>query len=522
MLDSHSTTLLAALANPAVYPHPVDAVERLETHISWIFLAGEYAYKVKKPVNFGFLDFSDLDKRRLYCQEELRLNRRLAATLYLDVVAIGGSFNAPVFGAEPALEYAVRMRRFPLDMTFDQLLPNNRLQPQLLDQLAVSLADFHAGLSAADDDRYGQPECIIGPVRDNFRQLASLLPADDANDLTSLQQLSITEFEHCRALMQHRRQLGMIRECHGDLHLGNIVLLDGVPTPFDGIEFSTDLRWIDVISDIGFLLMDLLHKGRSDLAYRFLNAYLQCSGDYAGLGVLRFYLAYRAMVRGKVTALFADQQEASFAQTKSYLELTMRVLTDHRPALIITHGLPGCGKTALSQILLERFAAIRLRSDVERKRLFGLRDSDDSRVHGIDIFTPQATDQTYRHLLAQSRSILNCGLPLIVDAAFLRQAERSAFRELACELAVPFIIVSIQVDDAVARLRLLERQHDTQDASEAGVEVYQFLQTASEPLSDDECGCTLQVTNNGSLQQLSNDRLFWRKLKRRLVGFVGG
>jgi len=505
--------MLKALRDPLNYPHHVSRVRMLETHISWIFLAGRYAYKVKKPVNFGFLDFSELSKRRWFCQEELRLNRRLAPALYLDVVAIGGSAEAPVFGAEPAIEYAVKMRRFAAGKTLDAMLGHGRLTPAMIDDLARSIADFHQGLPAADGD-FGRAEQILAPALENFRQLSALSADDACRELGELQVLCQAEFERCQSILDLRHQQGMIRECHGDLHLGNIVLLRSKPTPFDGIEFNPELRWIDVINDIAFLVMDLQHQGRGDLAYRFLNAYLQHSGDYPGIQVLRFYLAYRAMVRAKVCALSAAQgQAAAMTESQRYVALTRQLLTNRRPVLMITHGLPGCGKTTLSQIVLERFGAIRLRSDVERKRLFGLQAAQNSRAHGIDMYTRQATERTYRHLLSQSRLILQSGFPVIVDAAFLQPEERRMFRDLAQELALPFIILSIQLDDEVAARRLVQRQISNQDASEADVEVFRFLQAHSEPLAAEEAERTLQIINNGDLQRLLEDEQLWFRLE---------
>lgn len=514
--SNYPDALMTALRNPGTYPHPVKQVRMLETHISWVFLAGRFAYKVKKPVNFGFLDFSELNRRQFFCEEELRLNRRLAPKLYLEVLAIGGTAEVPVFGTQPAIEYAVKMRRFAVEKTLDVLLDDGRLTPAIIDELAKTIADFHLGLPVADGD-FGRAEQILAPAQENFRQLSTMAKADDYAELAELQCRCQAEFEYCQSIFELRPGQGMIRECHGDLHLGNIVLLRGKPTPFDGIEFNPKLRWIDVISDIGFLIMDLQHKGREDLAYRFLNAYLQSSGDYAGIQVLRFYMAYRSMVRAKVCALRATQGEtAAWLECRSYLALTRQLFSVRRPALIITHGLPGCGKTTLSQLVLERFAAIRLRSDVERKRLFGLQASQNSQAHGLDIYTPQATENTYQHLLALSRLILHSGFPLIVDAAFLRQQERTLFRELARELAVPFIILSIHLDEAVASQRLLQRQRDNQEASEANVDVYRLLQNVCEPLAANEQDCALEVVNSGKLERLKDDHILWGNLERWL------
>lgn len=508
--------LIKALQNPACYPHPVASVKLLETHISWVLLAGDYVYKIKKPVDFGFLDFSTLARRQFFCQEELRLNRRLAPDLYLEVVGIGGSPEAPVLGAEPAFECAVKMRRFCEDRLLDHCLAQGRLTVRQLERLAETMAQFHANLPPAEPDSgFGHAEAIFAPTRQNFLQLAQLLDESYADRLASLQAANEEECQRCLPLFSRRLQAGMVRECHGDLHLGNIVLLDDQPIPFDGIEFNPALRWIDGISDVGFLIMDLLHRQRPDLAYAFLNAYLQNSGDYAGLGVLIFYLGYRALVMAKVSAIRARQTDktASLERCDSYLTLAEQFYQPKRPALIITHGLPGCGKTVVSQIVLEKFQLIRLRSDVERKRLFGLQalQQSQSSIEG-GIYSAEATVRTYRHLLEVSRQILQNGFSVIVDAAFLKRHERQAFGSLARELAVPFAILHIHGDEALQRRRILQRQAERSDASEADVAVYELLKSAQEGLSDEEIQVSVEIINNDTLQQLMSESAPWDRL----------
>lgn len=508
--------LIDALLDPARYPHPAKTVRLLETHISWVLLAGRYAYKIKKPVDLGFLDFSEPSKRRFYCEEEIRLNRRLAPQLYLDVVAIGGSPREPVFGAEPAFEYAVRMRRFPNAKLLDRLATRDRLTARHIDQLAATLTRFHAGLRpAAQDSDYGTPEAIAAPVRHNFQQLAAMPETADMETLTEVQAASEREYANCLSLFERRRRDGFIRECHGDLHLGNIVLLGDTPVAFDGIEFDAKLRWIDVISEIAFLIMDLQHRGRPDLAFRFLNGYLEISGDYRGLGVLRFYLGYRAMVRAKIAAIRASQTGAgsAMADCRSYLTLAGVSLAKNRPTLLITHGLPGCGKTTVSQAALEKLQAIRLRSDVERKRLYGLAAHESS---GGGIYDPQSTQRTYARLLQLAGELLELGFPVIVDAAFLKRAERLQFRALASEMQIPFIILSIHTDPDLLRQRIQLRQQLGNDASEAGLAVLEKLQAACEPLQADELGATVEFINNTTIADLAGNASAWDRLNQLL------
>ena len=496
-----------------------------ETHISWVLLTGRDTYKIKKSVDLGFLDFSTLAARRFFCTEELRLNRRLAPNLYLDVIAIGGSPEQPILGGEPAIEYAVHMRRFARSCMMDRRLESGYITPQHIDKLAALIALFHISLPpAAADSPLCATTAIQTAVVENFAQLPQLFSTpDDLALLSKVREASAQAFVVGEPLFRQRANAGCVRECHGDLHLGNIVLLDDAPVPFDGIAFSATLRWIDAISEIAFTVMDLLQRGQPQLAWRFLNAYLESNGDYAGAGVLRFYLAYRAMVRAKVAAIRANQEDPAqapheLAACRSYLDLAHDCLTRRRPALIITHGLPGCGKSTFAQIALERLGAIRVRSDVERKRLFGLDALADSRSQtGTGIYSEQATRRTYTRLHELAHDLLAAGFPVIVDAAFLRHAERESFRMLAWEMAVPFVIASLQADEAVLAQRLAQRLSRADDASEANASVLRTLQAAQEPLQDEELAAAVSFVNNSNTDALRTAAVSWVSLEARLA-----
>jgi aminoglycoside phosphotransferase family enzyme/predicted kinase len=483
---SQQKQLIAALLDPALFPHQAKTVRLIETHISWVLLAGRYAYKIKKALDLGFLNTSTLEARRHFCNEELRLNRRLAPQLYLGVVAIGGSHTHPEWNTQPAIEYAVKMRRFAPAKTFDRMIVRGKIEASHMDALAATLAQFHTGLPAATTDTAD----FHATLEQDFSQLAKLLSdADDAAKLTALQQASERAYRDNQHQLQERCNQGYLRECHGDLHLGNIALIAGQPIPFDGIDFNPALRHIDVMDEAAFLFMDLLHHRHTDLAYRFLNAYLEQTGDYAGVKLLNFYCAHRAAVRAKVSAIRAHQagmtehaHEEAMAACRSYLQLAAAILAPQRPRLIITHGLPGSGKSTFAQAALERMGAIRLRSDVERKRLFGLSALQESRAEQ-NIYSTAATQRTYAHLLATARGLLDAGFTVIVDAAFLKYDEREMFRKLAQQTGANFAIASLQADDATLRARILQRQND---ASEANLAVLEKLQTVQEPLTEKE------------------------------------
>lgn len=507
--DSESLhTLVKALCNPALYGPPVKTVELRETHISYVFLAGPCAYKIKKAVDLQFLDFSTLEKRRHYCLEEVRLNRRLAPDLYLDVVAIGGSPDAPELnGAGPAIEYAVRMRRFPEDRQLDRLLAQGMVLPAHFDTLAREIAAFHGHVAVAGaDSPFGTPERVHAPALENFRQIEERV--QEAADRAPLQSLlAWTEREYAAHLRDfERRKAGdFIREGHGDMHTGNMVLQDDRITVFDCIEFNENLRWIDVMNDVAFLTMDLADRGRPDLAHRFLNAYLEATGDYKGLRVLRYYQVYRALVRAKVAAirlsqpgLAPDNRERIRAQYLGYLKLAHCFTQAPAPRLIITCGLSGSGKTHLTQSLLETSGAVRLRSDVVRKALFGLAPEARS---GSDVasglYTSDASARAYERLAELAEIILSAGYPVILDATFLKRAQRDAARELAARLGVPFRILHVTAADEVLRDRVARRAALAQDASEADVAVLENQMKGWEPLTPEESAEALIIDTGG-------------------------
>ena len=492
--------LSATLSDPSRHPHPVGAVERIETHISRVLLAGDYAYKIKKPVNLGFLDFTTLAARRFYCQEELRLNRRLAPQLYLEVVAICGPEAEPRFGAGDeagAIEYAVKMRRFPQAALYDRLAASGEIGSRHIDALAGVIAGFHLRIPACGArDAYGSAGAIEAPMLENFRQIRALLgPRQDAGRLAALERIEAWSRAQHAALVpvfEARREGGFVRECHGDLHLGNVAWIDGAAVPFDGIEFDANLRWVDVMSEIAFLVMDLQARGRDDLAHRFLNAYLEATGDYAGLEVFDAYRVYRAMVRAKIAAIRAGQagageETAAQADLDAHIALAQRLIWPRPAALVLMHGPSGSGKTLVSQALLEAGGMVRLRSDVERKRLAGLAAVVRS-GSGLDrgLYREEATRATYQELLRLARRVLAAGWPVVADAACLRRWQRELFRSLATELHLPWLIVACVADPALLRERVAQRSSTGRDASDADLAVLERQLGSAEALADDE------------------------------------
>jgi uncharacterized protein len=468
-------------------------VRLVETHISWVLLADTLAYKLKKPVRLPFLDFTTLAARRRYCEEELRLNRRFAPSLYLDVAEVRDSPTGPSFGGDgPLLDVAVRMRRFPDGALWSEMLAAGRLLPRHIDSMAQRLSVFHRNVAVAPGDSFFGSGAVHERVTRRLVEAieASLTPPA-STDLPwpALRAWLMQQLESLAPLWDQRRRDGHVRECHGDLHLANVLQLDDEPCAFDGIEFDDELRWIDVLDDMVFLAMDLLAHGQPALAYRFVNAYLEASGDYEGLPTLRFYMVCRALVRSQVMTLVDGQGVRSSAGVgaSTYLALAAVRSRNADARLAITHGLPGSGKTFASQALVEQAGAIRVRSDVERKRLFGLGALQSSRdqVPG-GIYDSASTARTYARLHEVARVALLAGWPVVVDAAFLRRSERAQFAALAATLGMPFSIVDCRASMPLLRQRLAQRQALGRDASEADVGVLERLEAIMEPLDDRE------------------------------------
>jgi aminoglycoside phosphotransferase family enzyme len=476
-----------ALLNPKAYPHPVGEVRCIETHISWVFLAGDFAYKIKKPVDFGFLDFSTPEKRLRCCEEEVRLNRRLAPDIYLDVVALRGTPEHPhMEGDGPVLDHAVKMRAFPADATLDR---EAEVTPGQIDAIADRVAAFHAGVERAPEGSdYGTPAAVMAPVRENVRHILAigLAPVDTAR-IDALAAWSEAEGARLSGHFTQRRADGFIRECHGDLHLGNVAWVEGAPLIFDCIEFNPRLRFIDVISETAFMVMDLIERGHPRLAWRYLNRYLMWTGDYAGLAALRFYLVYRALVRAKVDLLRAGQDDpAARVEAMRYVDLAERLSHAGSPRLLLMHGVSGSGKSRLAGRIAEALGAVWLRSDVERKRLFGLGPLDASNCVPGGIYTPEAGRRTFDHLLGLSRVLLREGYTVIVDATFLKRIHRAPFTGLARELGVDWRIVSPRVPVATLRARVSARLRRGDDASEADLAVLEQQLADQEPLDAGE------------------------------------
>jgi aminoglycoside phosphotransferase family enzyme/predicted kinase len=459
-------------------PHPSPQWQILETHVSVVVLTGEWAYKFKKPVSFGFLDYGSLERRRHFCERELELNRRYSQDLYLGLSALvalpSGSWKLiPVeevsSGKATVLEYAVRMRQFP-----QSALLSHQLKACLSDEFIMSLADMLVGLHQTLPRSTFLPDEFVEVTRrwvlENFEHFESHLL--DPNSLCDLKAWTQSQLDRMRSAMARRCETGHVRECHGDLHLDNVLFLDGQFQLFDGIEFNRELSEIDVINDLAFLLMELSEHGYAGISRCMLTSYLERAGDYSALHELRLYLVYRSLVRAKVDLIrrcqVVESERSDFGESgKAYLAYARRVAQPSRPRLYVMHGLSGSGKSTVAMQIVSRAGAIRVRSDWIRKRLMG-HDDPHEKTSVEDLAKTYSTEisrATYAHLLAIAEEVLSAGFSVVADATFLKQTWREQFLAMARKKEVECRIVSCQASEQVLAKRLASRGADPSDAT---------------------------------------------------------
>lgn len=486
--------LVDNLKNASCFPHPVENFEVFETHISWVLTTGEYAYKIKKPIDFGFLDFSSLEKRKINCERELEFNSRLAPKLYLEVVPITGQFDNPqIEGDGPILDYAVKMRQFSQNNLFDQIMLKGRLEPEKILSIAEQLAVFHQTTPVVDDSFLGSPEAAHKAVTDNFDIIEPLLTSEISKArLNAIRAWAEKNFVQLKPLLVNRKASDYIRECHGDLHLGNIALVNKEAQIFDCIEFNDKYRCIDVISDVAFIMMDLEQRGLPAYAYRLINRYLELTGDYQGIRLLTYYLCYRAMVRAKIARLRLNQGNSTPGESKlslikyqSYLSLAERYTMSRKPGIVLMHGFSGSGKSTVASSLAEQLGAIRVRSDVERLRQYA--DRPDIR------YSEEATRKTFDQMKQMVEEIISSGYTAVVDARFESAWQRAIFFNLAKTLEIPILIIHCFAPENVLTNRVQKRSLLKDDISEATVEVLKQQLETYEPLTEKEKKNTIDM-----------------------------
>ena len=484
------------LLEPAAYPHPVGAIKLVETHISWVFLTGPFAYKVKKPCRLEFLDFSTLDLRRHFCEEEIRLNRRFAPGLYVAVVPIVGTPDAPrVDGAGEPIEWAVKLAQFDEANRFDALFEAGKIDVARCQQTGEAIAEVQATQAVAPaGSGHGTPQRLRGVFRMNLDEIRRYRP-DAASRVDSIGQWLEARLTRDDAAFRQRVAAGRIRECHGDLHLANLVLLDGKPVAFDSIEFNADLRWIDVASDVAFLTMDLDSRGRPDLAAQVTSAWMEAADDHAAASILDVHRVARAVVRAAVAAIRSAQSDclpqavaAAREDCDRYLALAERLSAPPQPVLIVTSGVSGSGKTTLAEACVGFFRAVRLRSDVERKRLFAMaattRPGDAGEVEVL--YGAETTRRVYERLAALAGGLLRAGSSVVIDATSNARWQRELLAAVARDLGVPIVWLDLDLPVEVLVARVEARAATGQDPSDATVDTVHAQLTAREPITEAE------------------------------------
>ncbi len=470
---------------------PAQGVRLIETHISWVLITPSTAYKIKKPVKFSFVDFRALAQRKHFCEEEVRLNQRLAPEIYQGVVPILYCPTKGLWSIDPVspfdcaeiVDWAVKMHAFNASGTLDQA---GEIQPRQIDAIADAIASFHEHEKPiAAPTPFSSPAEIARIANENLGDLKAQWPNDPR--IARLDDWNKQTLEKLKPFFEQRQVNGAVKDCHGDLHLGNIAWGNDKPIIFDCIEFSDTLRCIDVINEIAFLFMDLHAKGQATMAWRFLNRWLEHTGDYDGLKSLMFYASYRALVRAKIS-----MHQNKPADVEKYLVLAEHFTHLQNPTLTLMHGFSGSGKTFESQRLLQSEGAIRLRSDVERKRLFGLKSTvrTQSAVHA-GMYQELATEQTFDRLYDITERLLSAGFKVIVDATFLKRGLREKFIKLAKSREVPVRIRDMAVAPETCRERILSRQAQQTDASDATLEVLEQQLRTADPLSPEELALTM-------------------------------
>jgi aminoglycoside phosphotransferase family enzyme/predicted kinase len=510
--------LITALGDPRAYPHAVEKVEVRQTHISVVFLAGPFVYKVKKPVNLGFLDFSSLAKRRHFCAKEVRLNRRLSPHVYLGVVPIvAHAGGVRIEGDGPAIEWAVKMARLPDDATLERRLERGELAAGHFTALARVVAGFHAAAErSAHIASFGRFDVVAGNVRENFKQSEpeigrTIHPQVHAR----LCELAEAHLERLGPLIEARAGRGMPCDTHGDLHLDHVYLFPDRTPPedlaiIDCIEFNERFRFADPVADMSFLAMDLKFHGRSDLARAFADVYFTAAKDSEGRALLPFYIAYRAAVRGKVegmelreTEVPADEKARALTRARAHWLLALGELEElsRRPCLLLVGGLPGSGKSTLARDLSARAGFTVLNSDRIRKELAGL----PAEARGpVSLYTDAVTESTYAECLRRAEVSLFRGERVIIDASFRQNAFRQRFLHTARRLAVPTLWLECQADPAVCRRRLAGRHGDVSDADWA---IYELSAEHWEAPSPDVTAAWQVVDANGSSEQVAETAL---------------
>ncbi len=482
--------LIERLLQPSAYPHPTAAIRLIETHISWVILTGPFAYKLKKPVSLGFVDYSTLALRRRSCEGEVRVSGRFAPGIYLGAVPVTGSAEQPRVGGDgEPIEWAVKLVQFDEADRLDARFEAGLLTATDCRSLGEAIATIEDRLPASrPGDRWGTAEAVLEAAAVNVAVIREHVP-EASERVDALERWLRERLEALTPLLRERQAAGRIRECHGDLHLANIVLHEGSMTPFDAIEFSDNLRWIDVANDVAFLSMDLKARGRPDLAAHVVSSWVEAADDHVALPLMPAYEAYRALVRASIAAIRAGQGcAASRNEALRYLGLAERLAVGGRPVLIATSGVSGSGKSTVAAELVAAVPAIRIRSDVERKRLAGLKalERPEGEAATAAIYSEASTRRVYDRLADLAGVVLDAGVSAIVDASCTRRWQRGLLAAVAEARSVLLIWIGFDLPEDAVLARVEARRSRGGDPSDATADVVRAQVAAIEPIGDDE------------------------------------
>jgi uncharacterized protein len=502
--------LLKSLAKPEAYPETVTSVELVQTHVSWIFLTDNHAYKIKKPVDFGFLNFSTIDRRRFYCNEEVRLNSRLCRDIYEGVVEVRESPGGAAFhGNGPVIDYAVKMKRLPADRMLEQLVERGEVSSADMRAVARVIADFHrTAASSPSIAEYGRLDRIVFNWQENLTQSVPFAETTLSAQERELIQEWVNSFAENHAdLFEKRVSQGFIRECDGDIHLENICMTNGNICIFDCIEFNERFRCCDTAADVAFLLMDLDYHRRHDLAEAVLDEYLSASNDTDLPELTDFYKIYRAFVRGKVESLISsdggitpENRERAGTRAVSYFRLARGYIERLRlkTTLFVTCGLIGSGKSTLAAQLAFELGIASFSSDIVRKQLAGLPPETKVRVpHGSGIYSPSASEATYAELLQLAERELEAGRSVVIDACCIRREQRRPFALLAERASVQCVILYITCPETEQRGRLAKRESAGHSISDGRPELLELQAAEFEPPDETE-GVLINITTTAA------------------------
>lgn len=476
--------LIEKLQQANLFDHEVENFNLKETHLSWVILTGKYAYKIKKPVDFGFVNFTTLEKRKHYCALELELNNRLTDSVYIDVLPIFGTEESPSFDSNngSAIEYAIKMHQFEQENIFDVLQENKKVTIDHIKSLASQIATFHSNAKViVQDSELGGYNSVSDSTIGNFNAFDTFdIAEEERSQLNEIYNWTRAQIESNKELFEQRKSSGFVRHCHGDIHLGNIALVNNEPVIFDCIDFNEGFYWIDTINEIAFLAMDLMLREEKELAINFLNAYFEKTNDYEGISLLKFYLIYRALVRAKV-AMYTDPVSL-YPTFKKYVTLASDILASHNSDIFITFGVSGCGKSTYAQEYSVNNNAIIVRSDIERNFL----------CDGKMSYEQNITDKVYKNLIDKAEVITKSGFNVILDATYLKKSQRSDVQSFAKANNCNLIILKITSDLDTIKSRIKSR---TNDISEATVDVVTSQINSIEPLDEEEQELCIEINS---------------------------